>query len=607
MSIWDEISKLGKTVALKFELQTHSLRLSHEHSIYKALSGMSGIPTMHWYGREVPYNVMVLDRLDLTLEEVISKHHDINLVFSYADQMLSCLESLHERSYIHRDVKPTNFMTGAGELSSRVFLIDFGLAQLFRNPSTQSTCSAGFWAQDHRHHHLYLNQQPFRMDTNIVMGSIEKYAASVLEKKIALSKTLCQGLPAPFVAFTQHIQSLGFDERPQYDKLHTLLMQCLARDSNGVVSNPITVSPLPGKPGNSLPRSGRIMTVNGTRRFGWVSPKKHLLRHQLNVCFPPPWHHYQQTTDSSITPSHSSPNLEPGSSTPPLPLLPRSLIIHISKVSPPSPKSQHGYNPPRQTATKLLCEHAQSISFTSLGTCRCGPISDYPDHEYRTDRVWCVEKRQDLFDLPPAHAVIHTVALSAAAPHARQLQAAPRARIPDFSFSTMRRKALALDPSDLLGEPRMLDMSLKSGNLEMTLESDYQKIFHLCVTFQGTEVVAVGPVSTIPKLVSYGSRFLANLDCTEDISPLSGTIGRRCPLMWPVLDRLLRLSFTVSGTEVVTQISTHSEKLSANAMLQTAWTRLREKEDSLSYVVQQRMQFSLGSLRLVVFPQDDGG
>jgi len=41
----------------------------------------------------------------------------------------------------------------------------------------------------------------------------------------------------------------------------------------------------------------------------------------------------------------------------------------------------------------------------------------------------------------------------------------------------------------------------------------------------------------------------------------------------------------------------------ANAMLQTARTRLREKEDNLSYVVQQRMQFSLGSLKLVVFPR----
>ena len=54
-----------------------------------------------------------------------------------------------------------------------------------------------------------------------------------------------------------------------------------------------------------------------------------------------------------------------------------------------------------------------------------------------------------------------------------------RARIPDFSFSTLRRKALVLDCSDLLEGPRMLDMSLKSGSLEMTLESDYQKILHL--------------------------------------------------------------------------------------------------------------------------------
>lgn len=53
------------------------------------------------------------------------------------------------------------------------------------------------------------------------------------------------------------------------------------------------------------------------------------------------------------------------------------------------------------------------------------------------------------------------------------------ARIPDFSFRTMRRKALKLDSIDQLGESRMLDMSLESGSLEMTLESDYQKILHL--------------------------------------------------------------------------------------------------------------------------------
>ncbi|KAH9029491.1 hypothetical protein EDB85DRAFT_2251331 [Lactarius pseudohatsudake] len=66
------------------------------------------------------------------------------------------------------------------------------------------------------------------------------------------------------------------------------------------------------------------------------------------------------------------------------------MIIHISKVSPPSP-NRNTCNTPRQTATKLLREHARSIrsiSFTSpgLGPGRtCGPISDYQDHKYRMD------------------------------------------------------------------------------------------------------------------------------------------------------------------------------------------------------------------------------
>ncbi|KAI9428961.1 hypothetical protein H4582DRAFT_1828367, partial [Lactarius indigo] len=79
---------------------------------------------------------------------------------------------------------------------------------------------------------------------DIIKGySIEKYGASILKMKITLSKTLCQGLPAPFVAFRQHIQSLGFDEKPQYNYLHSLLMQCLAHSSDCVMSNPVTILP----------------------------------------------------------------------------------------------------------------------------------------------------------------------------------------------------------------------------------------------------------------------------------------------------------------------------------------------------------------------------
>ena len=91
----------------------------------------------------------------------------------------------------------------------------------------------------------------------------------------------------------------------------------------------------------------------------------------------------------------------------------------------------------------------------------------------------------------------------------------------------------------------------------------------------------MGSIDTIPKLVSYGSRFQANLQAQRDGAARESKAFR------------------------IAQSPKPDNPLSAfaNAMLQTARTRLREKEDSLSYVVQQRMQFSLGSLKLVVFPR----
>ena len=56
--------------------------------------GLAGIPSMHWYGREDPYNMLILDRLGLTLEESISKSRDIDLIFSYANQMVSLFSVL---------------------------------------------------------------------------------------------------------------------------------------------------------------------------------------------------------------------------------------------------------------------------------------------------------------------------------------------------------------------------------------------------------------------------------------------------------------------------------------------------------------------------------
>jgi casein kinase 1 len=159
-------------------------------------------------------------------------------------------------------------MTGIGEQSNQVFLIDFGLAQLFCNPSTRrhiqpvsglktvgtitftsinshsgqmQTCCNDLESLVYSIIYLCHGSLPWQ---DIIKGDhIEQYEVTVLKKKTALAKRLCHGLPSPFVAFMQHIQSLGFDEKPKYDYLHALLMQCSAHDSNGVVLDLVTILP----------------------------------------------------------------------------------------------------------------------------------------------------------------------------------------------------------------------------------------------------------------------------------------------------------------------------------------------------------------------------
>lgn len=47
------------------------------------------------------------------------------------DQMISRIQYIHKRRFIHRDIKPDNFCIGRNKTSHKIFLIDFGLANKY--------------------------------------------------------------------------------------------------------------------------------------------------------------------------------------------------------------------------------------------------------------------------------------------------------------------------------------------------------------------------------------------------------------------------------------------------------------------------------------------
>ena len=99
----------GEEVGVKLEpVKARHPQLLYESKLYKILQGGAGVPSLKWYGVEGDYNVMVIDLLGPSLEDLFnlcSRKFSVKTVLMLADQMLSRVEFMHTRSFIHRDIK----------------------------------------------------------------------------------------------------------------------------------------------------------------------------------------------------------------------------------------------------------------------------------------------------------------------------------------------------------------------------------------------------------------------------------------------------------------------------------------------------------------------
>lgn len=85
----------GKEVAIKIEpaISRNSLSpLKQESKIYKTLMGGPGVPWIMWSGRQGDFNVMVIDLLGPSLEDLFkmcNRHFTLKTVLLLTDQLVS--------------------------------------------------------------------------------------------------------------------------------------------------------------------------------------------------------------------------------------------------------------------------------------------------------------------------------------------------------------------------------------------------------------------------------------------------------------------------------------------------------------------------------------
>ena len=238
----------NEQVAVKMEkVSTNHPQLLYEARLYRVFLGDPGIPQIFWFGVEGTHNVMVMELLGQSLEELLQSNKGklhLKTVLLLADQMIRRIEYIHHRSYLHRDIKPDNFLLGLGSKANTVYVIDFGLSKRYKD----SRSNAHIAYRDGKSltgtaRYASLNtslgiEQSRRDDIECLLnvfvyllkGSLpwqglpgntknEKYR-NIMEKKMQTTpEVLCSGLPVEFVNILTYCRSLRFEDRPDYAQL----------------------------------------------------------------------------------------------------------------------------------------------------------------------------------------------------------------------------------------------------------------------------------------------------------------------------------------------------------------------------------------------------
>lgn len=252
----------NREIALKVEPTGQNNTFKEESRILKQCQGMVHFPKYYGGGSCESYTFIAMQLLGKNLTELRHLCHLKYPRFSSSAsvritlQCLIAIESFHQIGYLHRDIKPSNFTIG-GQPEERhvIYLVDFGLCRFYlthhkavklprenvgfrgtiRYASLNTHASKELSRRDdliswyYSFYELITGHLPWR-------GTNDRNAVSVLKSKFT-PKVLSEKMPRGAEQLAEHIGTLKYDTKPNYNRLAESLNQILI-EVNGKFEDP---------------------------------------------------------------------------------------------------------------------------------------------------------------------------------------------------------------------------------------------------------------------------------------------------------------------------------------------------------------------------------
>ncbi|VVC37506.1 Hypothetical protein CINCED_3A020953 [Cinara cedri] len=240
-------------IALKVESARQPKQvLKMEVAVLKKLQGKEHVCRFIGCGRNERFNYVVMQLQGKNLAELRRSQprgaFSLSTTLRLGIQILKAIESIHEVGFLHRDIKPSNFAIGRLYQNSRcVFMLDYGLARQFttangevRTPRT----AAGFrgtvrYASLNAHKNKEMGRHDdlwslFYMLAEFVNGQLpwrkikDKEQVGVMKENYD-HRSFLKHLPSDLRQFLEHIQTLEYADKPDYNLLSSLFERCMKR------------------------------------------------------------------------------------------------------------------------------------------------------------------------------------------------------------------------------------------------------------------------------------------------------------------------------------------------------------------------------------------